>query len=361
VEAAGAVTTRRMAVIRRHGFPAQGAAWWKIQRGRHDMKAPIAMLIALAIPLAAGVAAGRAVAQDAYPSRTVKLVLPVAAGSATDAVARVIANKLTKTMGQPIVVENMPGAGLNLGATHAARAEPDGYTLLVAPMPPLTVNNLLYRDLQYQPSQFVPIAMLVQVPNTLAVNNDTPAKTVQEFIAHAKSNPGKLTYGSQGLGSSAHLTMRLFESRAGIEMTHVPYRGEVPVLNDIVAGHINAFFGTLSTALPLYKAQKLKLLAVGGTERSRAVDLPTMAESGLPGFRSTSWFALVGPPGTPIAVVQKVNREVVAALNDGEVRATLDKLTLEPLPGSPADAAKFIARETEQWTEVIKNAGIPVQ
>ena len=257
------------------------------------MKQSAALIaLALALPMTAPAAA-----DEAYPARTVKFVLPVAAGSATDAVARVVANRLSKTMGQPVVVENMPGAGLNLGATHVARAAPDGYTLLVAPMPPLSVNHLLYRDLQYQPNQFVPIAMLVQTPNTLIVKNDLPVKTVQEFIAYAKANPNKLSYGSQGLGSSAHLTIRLFESRAGIEMTHVPYRGEVPILNDIVAGHIDAFFGTLSTALPLYQAGKLKLLAVGSTERTKAApELPTMIEAGLPGFRSTSWYALVGRP-----------------------------------------------------------------
>ncbi|MEA3025326.1 MAG: hypothetical protein QOF91_611 [Alphaproteobacteria bacterium] len=334
----------------------------KKARGRNDVKQPPAAPIATAILLAALVAIGQAAAEDAFPARTVKFVLPVAAGSATDAVARVVANRLGKTLGQPVVVENMPGAGLNLGATHVARAAPDGYTLLLAPMPPLTVNHLLYRDLPYQPNQFVPIAMLVQVPNALIVRNDLPVKTMPEFIAHAKSMPGKLTYGSQGLGSSAHLTARLFESRTGIEMTHVPYRGEVPVLNDIVAGHIDAFFGTLSTALPLHQSQKLKILAVGGTERSRAVpDIPTMAESGLPDFRSTSWYALAGPPGTPAAVVQKINHEVVAALKDEEVRASLDKLILEPIPGTPDDAARFIARETGQWTKVIKDAGIPVQ
>jgi tripartite-type tricarboxylate transporter receptor subunit TctC len=310
----------------------------------------------------APLALSQAAADEPYPNRTVKFVLPVAAGSATDAVARVVANRLSKTMGQPVVVENMPGAGLNLGATHVARAAPDGYTLLVAPMPPLSVNHLLYRDLAYQPNQFVPVAMLVQTPNTLIVKNDLPVKTVQEFIAYAKANPNKLTYGSQGLGSSAHLTIRLFESRAGIEMTHVPYRGELPILNDIVAGHIDAFFGTLSTALPLYRPGKLKLLAVGSTERTKAApELPTMIEAGLPGFRSTSWYALVAPPGTPSPIVQKINHEVVAALNDAEVRTTLDKLLLEPVPGSPDDAVKFIARETEQWTKVIKDAGIPVQ
>jgi tripartite-type tricarboxylate transporter receptor subunit TctC len=326
------------------------------------VKPNLTALIASAILLAALFASGQTLAQDAFPTRAVKFVLPVAAGSATDAVARVVANRLSKTLGQPVVVENMPGAGLNLGATHVARSAPDGYTLLLAPMPPLTVNHLLYRNLPYQPSQFVPIAMLVQVPNALIVRNDLPAKNEQEFIAYAKSMPGKLTYGSQGLGSSAHLTARLFESRTGIEMTHVPYRGEVPVLNDIVAGHIDAFFGTLSTALPLHQGQKLKILAVGGAERSQVVpDIPTMAEAGLPGFRSTSWYALVAPSGTPAAIVQRINHEVVGALKDDEVRASLDKLILEPIPGSPDDAAKFIARETEQWTNVIKDAGIPVQ
>jgi tripartite-type tricarboxylate transporter receptor subunit TctC len=325
-------------------------------RRRNDVKR---ILIALGLAL---LAAHSAAADDAFPSRTVKFVLPVAAGSATDAVARVVANRLSKTIGQAVVVENMPGAGLNLGATHVARAAPDGYTLLLAPMPPLSVNHLLYRDLAYQPSQFVPVAMLVQTPNALIVKNDLPANNVQEFIAYAKANPDKLTYGSQGLGSSAHLTARLFEARTGIRMTHVPYRGELPVLNDIVAGHIDTFFGTLSTALPLQKAGKLKILAVGSPERSGAVPaIPTLAESGLPGFRSTSWYALVGPPGTPSPIVQKINHEVVAALNDAEVRATLAKLILDPEPGTPEDAARFIARETEQWTKVIKDAGIPVQ
>jgi tripartite-type tricarboxylate transporter receptor subunit TctC len=357
------LTAGRIAIIRRCAFRRAARHGMVTENpGRNAVKQSLLAKIALGALLAAGLTGGGATAQDGYPSKTVKFVLPVAAGSATDSVARVVANRLTKAMGQPVVVENMPGAGLNLGAGHAARAAPDGYTLLLAPMPPLTVNHLLYRDLSYQPSQFVPVAMLVQVPNALIVKNGLPVKSVQEFIAHAKSMPGKLSYGSQGLGSSAHLTTRLFEARTGVEMTHVPYRGEVPVLNDIVAGHIDAFFGTLSTALPLHQGGKLKILAIGDSEKSRAVpDIPTLAESGLPGFRSTAWYAVVAPPGTPAPLVQKINREIVAALKDAEVRASLDRLLLEPVPGSPDDAAKFIARETEQWTKVIKDAGIPVQ
>ena len=324
------------------------------------MKQPQAILIAFALVLSAVQYPGPATAQETFPSRAVKFVLPVAAGSATDAVGRIVANKLRNTWSQPVVVENMPGGGLNLGAAQAARATPDGYTLMLAPMPPLTVNHLLYRDLPYQPSQFVPVAMLVQAPNAFIVRPDFPAKNAGEFIAKAKAS--KLSYGSQGLGTNAHLTTRLFESTTGIEMTHVPYRGEMPVLNDIVIGHIDAFFGTLSTALPLYRSQKVKLLAVLGAERNRAVpEVPTLSESGLPGFMSTSWYALVAPPGTPAALVQKINADVVAALKDKEVRTSLANLLLEPIPGSPDDAAKFIARETALWTKVIKDAGVPVQ
>jgi tripartite-type tricarboxylate transporter receptor subunit TctC len=351
-----------MAVIRQRGFYAADPSLMVATSRRTEVKLSVAFLLALGVLSSLAFNADRAAAQGSFPDHTVKFVLPIAAGSATDTIGRVLANKLTKTWGQPVVVENMPGAGLNLGATHVARSAPDGYTLLLAPMPPLTVNHLLYRDLQYQPSQFVPISMLVQVPNALSVRPDLPASTVQEFVAYAKARPGKLTYGSQGLGSSAHLTTRLFESRSGIEMTHVPYRGEVPVLNDLIAGHIDAFFGTLSTAAPLSQSHKLKFLAVGSTARSKAVpDVPTMAESGLPGFRSTSWYALVAPSGTPTALVSQINKDVVAAINDPEVNASFQKLMLEPIPGSPEDAVKFIARETEQWTQVIKDAGIPVQ
>ncbi len=321
--------------------------------------------IRVAAALAAALVAfadGSARPQDAFPSRTVRFVVPSAAGSATDTVARVLAARLGKDWAHPVVVENVPGAGLNLGATQVARAAPDGHTLLVAPPPPVTVNHLLYRDLQYQPNQFVPVTMLVQVPNALIVRNGLAATSVPEFIALAKSMPGKLSYGSQGLGATAHLTARLFKSLTGVEMIHVPYRGEVPVLNDIVAGHIDMFFGTLSTAMPLYQGQKLRFLAVGSAERSPAVpEVPTLSKSGLPGFRSTTWYALVAPPGTPAPLIQRLNRDVVAAMRDGEVGSAMQKLMLEPIAGSPQDASAFIARETEQWTKVIKDAGIPVQ
>ena len=321
-----------------------------------------ATIVGFALVLSVTFTVDRAASQDSFPTKTVKFVLPTAAGSATDTVARILANKLTKIWGQSVVVENMPGAGLNLAATYVARSAPDGYTLLVAPPPVVTVNNLLYRDMQYQPNQFVPITMLVQVPNVFIVRNGLPARSVREFIVYAKSVPGKLNYGSQGLGSTAHLTARMFEWITGVQMTHIPYRGEALVLNDILAEHIDVFFGTLSTAMPFYRSKKLKFLAVGSPERNSIVpEVPTLAESGLPGFRSTAWYALVAPPGTPAALVQRINRDVVAVLQDDEVRDSLQKIMLEPIPGNPDDAAKFIARETEQWTKVIRDAGIPIQ
>ncbi len=320
------------------------------------------VLFILAISLGAAIETEHAVAQEVFPSRTVKFVVPSAAGSATDTVARVLANRLSKNWGHSVVVENIAGAGLNLGAAHVARSTPDGYTLLVAPPPPVTVNHLLYSNLSYQPAQFVPVTMLAQTPNVLIVRNQIPATTVQEFIAHAKSVPGKLSYGSQGLGATAHLTARLFESRTGVQMTHVPYRREVPVLNDIVAGHIDVFFGTLSTANSLYRTHKLKILGVGSLERNGAIpEVPTIAESGLPGFRSTAWYALVAPPGTQAVLVQTINRDALAAMRDDQVSRSLRDVLLKSAAGSPQEAVAFIAGETEQWTKVISDAGIPLQ
>ena len=315
----------------------------------------------LALGLAVLSASGAATAQSAFPTKLVKFVLPLAAGSATDAVARLLANKLNQAWGQPVVVENMPGAGLNLGAAFVARSAPDGYTLLVSAPPPLTVNHLLYRSLQYHPDQFVPIAILVQVPNVLILRNGIVSASVAELVAFSKQT-GRLTYGSQGLGSTAHLTTRLLESKTGIETVHVPYRGEVPALNDIVAGHIDVFFGTLSTAFPLYESGKLQILGVASAQRSPAAPgVPTLAEKGLPDFQSTAWYALVAPPGTPRVLVEAINRDVRVVMQNADVQISLEKIMLTPVTGSPDDAARFIAAETTLWAKVIKEANIDLQ
>jgi tripartite-type tricarboxylate transporter receptor subunit TctC len=302
----------------------------------------------------------RARAEDTFPDHVVRMVLPTASGSTTDTLARLVAERLSQTWSQPVVIENVAGGAMNTGATRVARAAPDGYTLMIAPPSPLTINDLLYRDLAYDPHKFAPVAMLAKIPNALVVRNDLPANSVAELIAYAKANPGKLTFGSQGVGSTAHLSGSQLEVLAGIKMVHVPYHGAVPALNDVMAGRIDMFFDTLTTSVPLWRGGKLRILAVASPERAPAVpELPTIAESGVPGFRSITWFAMVAPPGTPAAIVDKVNRDVNAALKD-----LADKLTairLEPMPGSAADAGRFIADETALWGKVITEAHITLQ
>jgi tripartite-type tricarboxylate transporter receptor subunit TctC len=317
-----------------------------------------------AVTLAAaifGAAPGHAqpVAVADFPSHTVKLVVPAAGGSTTDTLARIVAEQLNRTWGKPVVVENISGGGMVVGATQVYRSAPDGYTLLVSPPSPITLNHLLYRDLSYDPLRFVPVALLAKVANVLVVRNDLPAGNVSELIAYGRANPGKLTYGSQGAGSTAHLSASQLEVLARISMVHVPYRGAVPALNDVIAGHIDMFFDTLTTSVPMYRGGKVKILAVGSAERSPVVpEVPTLAESGLPGFRSVTWFAVVAPPATPAALVDKINGDVVAILKRTDVAASLSALTLEPLIGSPADAARFFGEETRLWGKVITSAHV---
>jgi tripartite-type tricarboxylate transporter receptor subunit TctC len=302
----------------------------------------------------------QAVAEDAYPSHVVKLVVPAAGGSTTDAIARLLADKLGRTWSQPVVVENIAGGAMNIGAEHVAKAAPDGYTLMVTPPSPVSINQLLYNDLGYDPRRFTAVALLAKIPNALVVRNDLPAKDIKELIAYAKANPGKLSFGSQGAGSTAHLSASQLEVLAGIKMVHVPYRGALPALNDVIAGHIDMFFDTLTTSVPMWRAGKVRILAVAGAERNASVpELPTVAEQGVPGFRSITWFVLVAPPGTPAPVADKINRDVNTAF--GELGEKFAALRLEPMPGSAADAARFIADETALWGKVIAEAHITVK
>ncbi len=301
-------------------------------------------------------------AQESYPSRLVRLILPSAPGSTTDLLARMMADQLSQKWGKPVIVENISGAGMSIGATQAFRAAPDGYTLFLCPPSPVTFMKLLYRDLPFEPTQFVPISLLVRVSNALVVRKDFPAANVRELIAYAKANPGKVTFASQGAGSTAHLSATQIELLAGVEMTHVPFRGAAPALNAVVAGHVDLFFDTVTTSVPVYRADKVKILAVGSTERSSVVpEVPTVAESGLPGFRSVTWFAMAAPPGTAPALVSKINQDVVEILKRPEIGERLGKLTLEPIPGSSADAARFFAEETQLWGRVIKEKNVTVQ
>src|SRR5580658_7221647 len=316
-------------------------------------------LLALFFALLAGVPGH---AQEPYPSRVVKIVLPVLPGSTTDILARLVASQLSETWGKPVIVENMAGAAMNLGSEYVAHADPDGYTLMICPPSPLAINQLLYHDLKYDPAKFVPVALLTKIANVLAVRPDFPAKSVQELIAYGKANPGKLSFASQGIGSTAHLSGSELEVLGGIKMVHVPYHGAQPALTDVMSGNVDMFFDTLATSIPLYRAGNLKMLGVASTERDSAIpEVPTIAEQGLSGFRSITWFAMAGPPGLPEALAEKINRDTDEILKKPEIVAKLRVLQLDPMGGTRADAAKFIADETKLWGKVILESHIVVQ
>jgi tripartite-type tricarboxylate transporter receptor subunit TctC len=300
--------------------------------------------------------------QEPYPSRTVKIVIPSQPGSTTDTLARIVADQLTQKWGKAAIVENIPGGAMNIGALSVARAAPDGYTLMIAPPSPLSFNHLLYRDPGYEPTKFVPITMLAKIPNVLVVRKDLPATTLKQLIDYGKANPGKLSYASQGVGSTAHLSAAQLEARAGMKMVHVPYRGAQPALTDVVAGHVDMFFDTLATSVPLYRDNKVKLLGVADLKRAAAVpEIPTISEAGLPDFRSITWFGLVAPPATPAALAEKINRDVVEILESKEVAEMLRKMSLEAGATAPAETTRFFAEETALWSKVIKEAGIEPQ
>ena len=356
------IPVMRGLVPRIHGFRAAAKAW--MAGTRPAMTTSMLRPAAFALVLAAGSAflPGSGRAQEQYPLRSVKIVIPAAPGSTTDTLARIVAEHLGQTWGKPTIVENIPGGAMNIGAAAVARAAPDGYTLLIAPPSPFSFNHLLYRDPGYDPTRFVPITMLAKIANVLVVRKDLPVGTVQELISLGKENPGKLSYASQGVGSTAHLSAAQLEVRTGMRMVHVPYRGAQPALTDVLAGHVDMFFDTLATSVPLYRDGKVKLIGVADLRRADIVpDVPTIAESGLPGFKSITWFGLAAPPATPAAIAEKINRDVVAILNQKEVRAILQNISLEPGATSRAETAKYFAEETALWSTVIHEAGIEPQ
>jgi tripartite-type tricarboxylate transporter receptor subunit TctC len=299
-------------------------------------------------------------AQD-WPSKTVRIIVPFPAGGSADLMPRVVAEKLSDKWGQPVIVENRPGAAGNIGADLVFRAEPDGYTLLSAPPPPLVINKLLYKNLTYDAEKFVPISVIGAIPNVLLVHPKTNVGTVQELIALAKSNPGKLNYASQGNGTTSHLTAELFKSMAGgLQITHVPYKGTAPALADLLGGQVEMMCDNLGVSLPHVRSGKLKALAVASSKRFAGLpDVPALAEH-LPGFEAVAWFGIVGPPGTPPAVAQKVSAGVAEALRHPDVLKRLRELSAEPMGLTPAQTADYMKRETERWASVIRTAGVRI-
>jgi tripartite-type tricarboxylate transporter receptor subunit TctC len=320
-----------------------------------------AVIATAAMVAAATQAFAQGDAATQYPNRAVKVIVSAPAGGGLDIAARVIADRLAKMWGQPFVVENRPGAGGNLGAEAVAQAEPDGYTLLAAQPAPLTTNVVLYKKLNFDPAAFEPLAIMTSIPNTLVVRSDFPANSVAELIAYAKTNPGKVNFGSQGVGTTPHLTAELFARVTGTKLVHVPYRGTAQAINDLVAGHVDMLFFQLDSVREQYRANKVKMLAVTTPTRIASVsEVPTMAEAGLKDFRSDTWNALAAPPKTPAALVAKLNQGINAALAEPETAQHLRGMNMTPVGGTPEAARAFIRQETARWGEVIRAAKISV-
>jgi tripartite-type tricarboxylate transporter receptor subunit TctC len=294
-----------------------------------------------------------------YPSRSVRIIVTVPAGGGVDSVTRIFADKLQRRLGQPFVIENQGGAGGNVAASTVFGAAPDGYTLMSSQPAPLTTNVALYKKLSFDPAAFEPVVIMSRFPNVLLVRKDFPAKTAAEFIAYAKANPGKLNYGSQGIGTTSHLTTELFMSLTGTKMVHVPYKGTAPALNDLIAGQVDLIFMELSSAVRLHQGGNARILAVATDRRLDALpDIPTMIEAGVPGFVSDTWNALSAPPKTPAPIVNKLNQAVNEIIAAPDTKKQFEALNLLPAGGSPAEMGKFVKDETRRWTEVIRRAGI---
>jgi len=320
-----------------------------------------ASLIACSIAVLIGAGVTGTLAQD-YPNRAVKIVVPFPAGGTADAMPRLVGDFLSRKWGNAVVIENKPGAAGSIGADLVAKSDPDGYTLLSTPPPPLVVNQNLYPKLPYDPTQFVPVVLIATVPSALVVNpQKVPQKSVAEIVAFAKANPGKLTSATQGNGTTSHLTSEMFQMIAGVKVQHVPYRGSAPALQDLVSGNVDIMFDNLGVSLALVKGGQLKLVAVATARRMSSLpDVPTIAET-LPGFESAAWFSIAAPPGTPSAVVNKINADVNEALRLPEIKDKLANLSAEVLGGSPQAMGDYMKDETERWLKVIKAANVKLE
>jgi tripartite-type tricarboxylate transporter receptor subunit TctC len=297
---------------------------------------------------------------QSYPTRPITVIIPFAGGSASDVVSRIMLERMSKSLGQPIVVDNRPGAGGNTGTLAAAKASPDGYTLVGSGSGPMAGNKWLYRDLGYDPEKdFEPISQFAHFNIVVVASTKLPVNTLAELVAHAKQNPG-LTYGSVGIGSSQHLSGAYFGQVTGVQLTHVPYRNIAQYGPDLIAGQVPLGFQWLPNVNAPLKAGGAKALAVASKTRMAALpDVPTTAEAGMPDYIASGWFALLAPKGTPKEIVAKLNSELKAAINDPAVRARFQDVGAEPVAVSPEVAAKFITAEVSKWRDIITKAGIP--
>ena len=310
-----------------------------------------ALLVAIATP-----------AQADFPSRTVKMIVPYPPGGGTDLLARVLADQLGRKWGQAVIVENIGGAGGNVGAEEVARAAPDGYTLLFASPGPLATNAFMYKTMPYDPAKWVPIAVVATSPYVLVVSPHFAASSVEQVIGDAKAKPGQLTSATPGVGSLGQFATIEFELLANIKLLQVPYKGLSPAVADVLGGNVNMMFDMLATSVPLHRAGKERIVAVGSTARVKDLpDVPTLVEAGVPGYRAVTFFGIVAPPGTPDTLADKINRDVVEVLKKPEFIEKTKALGMDLAPGSRADAAAFFAQERALWGKVIKQADLPLQ
>jgi tripartite-type tricarboxylate transporter receptor subunit TctC len=317
--------------------------------------------IVLSVAIGAVVMTAEARAQ-AWPNRPVRIVVPSPPAGGTDIVARVMAEHFSKAFKQQFFVENRPGAGNMIGIESVARAQNDGYTFLMTAST-LSLNSVLYKKVAYDPiKDFAPITLAAKAPNVLIVNPNVPAKTLPEFIALAKKQPGKLTYGTPGIGTSPHMCMELFKSLAGVDLQHIPYRGTVPALTDVMSGQISGMFSTMLSAKPQIEAGKVRAFGVSTATRSASMpDIPSIAEAGVPGYEAVQWYGFLAPAGTPAAIISQIHAESMKALNSAEMKEKLAHDGAEPSPTSPEEFAALIRNEIEKWRKVAKVAGIEPQ
>ncbi len=320
------------------------------------------LLHALSVAITATVAI-TAQAATPYPTKPIRIIVAYTPAGATDILARLVGQKMSESWGQPVIVDNRAGAAGNIGTEVAAKANPDGHTLIMGTAGTHGINVSLYRKLNWHPvKDFAPVSLVAMVPNIMVVNNALPFKNVKDLIAHAKANPGKLSYGSPGNGSTAHLSMELFKSMTGTNLVHIPYKGSAGVLADVMGGQIAVTIDNMPPYLPQVKAGKIRALAISPAKRSSAApELPTIAEAGVPGYDSGAWFGLLAPAGTPKDIVNKLSAETARILKLPDVSKRISELGGEPVGSTPVEFAALIKSEIAKWAKVIKDAKVELQ
>ena len=319
----------------------------------------LARYVASLIVIVVAVAPVAAENLASYPSATIRIVVPYPAGGTADALPRIISERLQARWNQSVIIVNRSGAGGNIGAETVALAEPNGYTLLASPPGPLVINEALYKELPFRPSELEPVIVMGSVANVMDVRPGFPAKSARAVLDYILANPGKVTFASQGVGTTSHLAGILFQKLSNTSMLHVPYSGSAPALQDLMGDRVDLLFDNLASSLPLYKAQKLQIVAVGSLQRLAALeDLPTVVEAGVPGFESGTWYAIVAPPKTPPELLDRLNKAVNEILAEPSLKAKFAELGVQPVGGTRAETNSLITRERQRWGELIRAAGI---